>query len=735
MSFLKAALELAALGFHVFPLEPNSKIPAIMDFPKAASRDPERIKKWWIDPVMELEQPYNIGISTSRFGESEALLVIDVDNKEGKNGDAELKRIEGNGLVLPPTFVQSTPTGGKHIVFRTSAPVRQGVDVLGRGLDIRSRGGYIVGAGSCVEAGTYTRSIGRVDAAPEWVVTRCGRNSGSKSPEKSKKLQAVDPIRAETRAIQYLEHEAPLAIEGEGGDQTTFKVAAKVKDLGVDELTALLLLLDHWNERCSPPWAEDELKKKVEHAYRYGSNPQGSAAPEAHFTKIEEEKAVHPFMKLNQEYAYIGGSKGTILHETTDEKGRFNLEYIKPDTFHMNLAPETIFFDGKTQQLSRVWIKSPDRRSYDGVVFAPGKKVSDRFYNLWRGFAYEPLPPGVTGSKRDVKALDAFQEHLERNVCGGDGKLALWLMGYFAHLIQRPWEKPLVALVFRGEKGVGKNALIERVGALLGRHFMVVSNPRFLVGNFNSHLENKLMLTFDEAFWSGDHRADAILKDLITGYQHVIERKGMEAYTVDNKTRVAILGNADWLVPASEGERRFAVFDVGSGRKDDRAFFREMREGMEAGGYRLLLRYLLDFDLSQVDVDQAPKTKALLDQKISGLGPVQRWWNDSLKEGRIAGSDFDGWPGTIEKERLREAFRRYADAHRLIKSHAPSNETFSRELRRMAPDTQTKRIRDDGGRVNVYVVPPLTKVRSEWEKFIGHEVVWENDESELEEIL
>lgn len=726
MSFLGAALELASLGFHVFPLIPNTKLPLIEDFPNFASQDPAQIKKWWLDPVMEIEQPYNVGISTTRFGEKEALLVVDVDNKGDKNGDQELKRLESEGRSLPETFEQHTPTGGRHLVFRVISPVKQGVSVLGNGLDVRSRGGYIVGAGSCLDGKSYTKVDGSIVEAPEWVVANCGR-SIERNPQPHRNVKSVDRIRAQNRAIHFLENEAPISIKGQGGDQTAYTVACKVKDFGVEPETCLELMLDHWNERCPPGWSPERLKEKVDHAYRYGVNPVGEASPEAHFSSIKEEIKVHPFDTLNAEYAYIGGNKGFILHETTDTDGKFLLEYIDIPKFHTNLAATVMTYAGKTVPVTKLWLLSDKRRSFDGFCFIPGKKPPARFYNLWRGFAFSPLDPGEKSSKKHVDALNAFLEHAEKNVCDGDPKLYQWLLGYFAHLIQKPWEKPLVALVFRGQKGSGKNALIERIGDLLGHHFLVASDPRYLTGNFNSHLENKLLLVLDEAFWSGDPKADAILKNLVTGKKHLIEYKGKEPYTVDNRTRVAILGNEDWLVPASEDERRYAVFDVGNGRREDRKFFKEMRQGMESGGYRLLLRYLLDFDLSKIDVDQAPSTKALMDQKIRGLKPFARWWFDCLIEGRIAGSDFAGWPAYVEKERFRSAFRRYADEHKLGR-YFPSNETFGRLLKKHTPSVYSNKQSEEGERVNVYQLPNLKTARREWNEFIGHEMTWEEEE-------
>jgi len=72
-SKLESALWLASKGFRVFPLIAGGKTPAIDDFPHKATLKSEKIKKWWVDPVMGYTQDFNIGIST------EDLLVVDVD--------------------------------------------------------------------------------------------------------------------------------------------------------------------------------------------------------------------------------------------------------------------------------------------------------------------------------------------------------------------------------------------------------------------------------------------------------------------------------------------------------------------------------------------------------------------------------------------------------------------------------------------------------------------------------
>jgi hypothetical protein len=715
------ALALAAEGFHVFPIQAGAKSPPLIkDFPKKATRDVSQIVTWWAK-----WPDANIGISTSKFLDDDALIVIDVDNKEGQHGDRELLRLELEGFDLPRTRSQFTPTGGRHLVYRSGAPVRQGASVLGRNLDVRSRGGYIVGAGSTIGSQTYTADAAPLEEAPDWVVRACG-DAPDERPARTP-VVSVDEDRAQQRAIQYL-LEAPAAVQGQAGDTTTYKVACRVKDFGVNSLVCFDLMIAYWNERCQPPWSTLELQEKIDHAYKYGLEIPGSGAPETHFkdvplgTESLPDGKKHWVEEMNQSFAFITAGGGChVLWETTDHHDKYKLEHLSMDAFHNKMAPFEIQVGKKTEPQSKVWLRDKHRREYEGLCFLPEQPTPKRFYNLWRGFAYD-----ASTTTTPHPSVDAFLDHAKTNVCGGHEALFRWLMGYFAHLIQRPWEKPLVALVFRGAKGVGKNALIERVGALLGGHFLLTSNRRYLIGNFNGHLENCLLFALDEAFWSGDKQAEGTLKDLITGRDHVIEHKGKEPYTVSNRCRVCVIGNEDWLVPASHDERRFAVFDVGDGRKQDRQFFTAMREGMEAGGYSVLLRYLRDYDLSGVDVNAAPSTTGLRDQKHSSLEPFHQWWFDSLEAGTFGGADFEGWPNEIECERFRSAFRRYS-RERNIKGRMPEDRLIGRLLKVCCPSHQRGRRpmqKDDKSQPYFYSIPPLARARAEWDTFIGHENEW-----------
>jgi len=286
MKKLDYALRLAEKGFHVFPVKENAKFPPLIDdFPNKATRDKKQITKWFSNGHSNA----NIGISTSRYKESEALIVVDVDNKEGKMGESELLKLELEGLDCPVTLEQKSANGGRHIIYRVDQAVGQ--HKLSPSIDIRSKGGYILGEGSTLDGKGY--KLGKFEAAKATtsLISRCGKSLTKK--QAAKLLESLPT--AKDRAEHYLTTEAPIGIKGQGSDQTTFIVAAKCKDFGLSEQETYDLMSELWNPRCLPDEIDlGDLRYKVENAFKYGVNEPGASSPEMDFTAIpDEEKTPH----------------------------------------------------------------------------------------------------------------------------------------------------------------------------------------------------------------------------------------------------------------------------------------------------------------------------------------------------------------------------------------------------------------------------------------------------------
>lgn len=725
MSTHGAALDLAAAGFHVFPCHEASKLPAINGFPDLATTDAAKINAWWATGA------FNPAISTSLFnGGKSHLIVVDVDIKDGRRGDLGVLELEAEGFELPLTYTQLTPKRGQHLFYWSPVMAKNSAGKIKTGIDIRGKGGFALGRGAVLPEGAYTGNLAvPVARAPEWLIDAT-RYDDICAVSKGPVVAAPDATRrAETHLLCLV-----AAPEGRR-NELAFKAAAQVKDFGVPEPECYVLMRGLW--RSTPLLSDAELHHVVHSAYIYGQSAQGSASPQAEFTAVAAPVEASPdeppasIEDLNERYAYaLTGSTGTVLHFTKDYKGLPAVHYLAPETFHQYLAPQQVLVEEKRVPLTRIWMKSQRRRTYAGIVFAPGRDVGEKYYNLWRGFTVELQPADAAPSIEAKASLDAFLLHVQENVCGGDAGLARCLLGFFAHMVQRPEEKPLVALVFKGPKGVGKSTLIDRIGHLLGPHYGTASDPRYVTGNFNAHFERTLLFALEEAFWGGNKAAEGIIKTLVTSRTVRIERKGQDSFEIDSYLRLAILGNEDWQVPASADERRWAVFDVQLrthklNTPASRRFFHDMREGMERGGYAVLLRYLIDFDLADVDVNEAPNTAGLTEQKEISLKPFQQWWLECLLEGHLGETDFGGkWETQVDKERLRGTYNRYAKG-RQITGWLPSSVAFGRALREVCPSVDASQKRKEGdSQVNVYRLPPLAQARAEWDRFIGRSREW-----------
>lgn len=275
---LKKALYLAKLGFHVFPLVRNSKLPAIKAWQDKATNDPVRVKQWFEGRYRQC----NIGICTSRFAEDKKLVVIDVDNKHGKDGDQSLELLEME-VDLPATFVTTTANNGKHLFFVTNETYKNGINILGDGLDIRATGGYVVAPGTIIPEGAYRMTRRPLADLPQGISERLKAHT-----PKSNVIQLENFILDQkvnvNRAIDYLKNHAPHAVEDEGGDAITYAVCCTVMDYGISPATTEKLLSSHWNQFCIPPWSPEDLQQKIYNATKYRENAIGAKTGEADFS-------------------------------------------------------------------------------------------------------------------------------------------------------------------------------------------------------------------------------------------------------------------------------------------------------------------------------------------------------------------------------------------------------------------------------------------------------------------
>lgn len=276
MGKLHAALEWAARGFPVFPLVQNGKTPLYEDtWYESATTDPDTIRAMWTDPVLRTEHDYNIGMDCT------GRIVFDIDVKEGKDGLNQYAMLQGTY----ETLVVQTPSGGYHCYFE--GPDSANAQDVASGIDIRSHHGFVVAPGSTIDGRPY--KIVR-DRDPIWVPLTLERVL--REPYARREVthsEAIDSAASIEAGRRFLES-APVAIQGQRGDETTFVTAARLcREFALSVMTAYSLMAEHWNERCVPPWQLDELMQKVENAAQYGTADLGRLDPSVQFRTVSVE--------------------------------------------------------------------------------------------------------------------------------------------------------------------------------------------------------------------------------------------------------------------------------------------------------------------------------------------------------------------------------------------------------------------------------------------------------------
>lgn len=275
--------------------------------------------------------------------------------------------------------------------------------------------------------------------------------------------------------------------------------------------------------------------------------------------------------------------------------------------------------------LFNFWLEHPDRPTAIGVTMDPkGGRFVDGKLNLWRGYGAEP----------DFADWSLLHHHIVDVVCAGNQDHAEYLLRWIAWTLQHPTEPSEVVIVLRGRKGTGKGVLGRVLAELFGSHGMQISDRKHLVGSFNAHLLQVCLLFSDEAFWPGDKSAEGPLKRMITEPTLFVEPKGLDAFEVKNRLSIVMASNEGWVVPASEDERRYAVFDVADTHRQDFAYFDALNDQLERGGLSGFLGDMLYMDLGSWHPRQdVPVTKGLRDQQAESVSPLVNWLGELLEEG------------------------------------------------------------------------------------------------------
>lgn len=266
-------------GCKIFPCLPGDKLPALnYGWQNRATNDNGQISQWEAGMA-----DLNWGVACGPSG----LFVIDVDPAGMAKWEEIQNAIPGLREAIQKSFTVRTPRGGYHFYFRGSGPttasaIAPGIDTRGGYVDERTGKlksiGYVVAPGSVTKAGPktvdgeYSYVGGSIFDMPAPVLQivperKRGTTLGLAQPV------TPDNPRNVSWAMDLIKSyvaEGRVSVEGAGGNDTAFRVAASILDKGVSPAKAYELLEEYWNPHCTPAWDDWELETIVGNAARYG---------------------------------------------------------------------------------------------------------------------------------------------------------------------------------------------------------------------------------------------------------------------------------------------------------------------------------------------------------------------------------------------------------------------------------------------------------------------------------
>jgi hypothetical protein len=314
----------------------------------------------------------------------------------------------------------------------------------------------------------------------------------------------------------------------------------------------------------------------------------------------------YPEMKARWEERSFKVVEGSMyVREKRNRRVTMNEKSLQESYKHLHFISVSVPGDGsidvKKKPFIPAWLLDPIIRKYECLVSMPPPLVAPAgAYNIWDGFAVERYEPGVREVSTDSDGVRQILSFLDV-LCNRDREVTDYLLDWMAHPFQHPSVKNQVAIVLRGEQGVGKNRTTDLLSLMLGEDKTLnTSTPSTtLYGTYTNLREGKFLIVVNEAHGSDNIANNEKLKDIITSSTFVSNAKYLNAYTMSCYARMMFTTNNDNCLKLESGDRRFLVIDVSSELKGDGDYFKRLSACIEDEHVRFeFYRFLMSRDLT-----------------------------------------------------------------------------------------------------------------------------------------
>jgi len=379
-----------------------------------------------------------------------------------------------------------------------------------------------------------------------------------------------------------------------------------------------------------------------------------SASPECPYSIEEMLEAFQPYStdsitevgsleeemdKRDKQYRKLISTGKTIVIDITkpNENELYQHQWYKDCAALCSIDVSKVFVPReKGEGTKPIWLAQHWYENYGttnilhGLVFNPLKDdriISNgpqNYLNTFTGF------PDFGPDNDDTRLASFFQTHVTSLL--EEPSLAKWLFDYFAHIFQRPAEKPGVAVILEGGQATGKSSIHLMVSSVLGTRLSRVMDTG--LSKWSGSLASSLMLVYDEFSVNMHDRAGKeyynFLKNLITAPRVSIHEKYVSDMEMDSYHRLVFTTNDAEAIKLPDDDRRFVILRTNYHWHNKLEHFKEMRALLKeqsalAGFKHWLLSRKITSDLSIAPMTQAKEE--LLHSESRILDELITWAN------------------------------------------------------------------------------------------------------------
>lgn len=280
---------------------------------------------------------------------------------------------------------------------------------------------------------------------------------------------------------------------------------------------------------------------------------------------------------------------------------------------------------------------------------AEGEERANNFINEER----KDLLNSIDSIKRCIDDLNlelsTYDEHIENEednkrfeqskmyalirdiCCNGNDRLFKWTLQYFAHLFQKPTEKPTCCLVFFGRQGSGKDSLCKWLSYLLGKNYYIMTGDiRRFTKAFNAPYSNKLLTCFNEVDSAKTKSIEEILKHLFDADEKIIEKKNIDARAdIPCYSRFIINTNRRHAIRIENDDRRYVMYEWNNDKcragNVDRIFYNQLWSEIKDVNHQIdAFQYFKHMDISDFSLRDIPETKYKQQEREYNLDSVSQ---------------------------------------------------------------------------------------------------------------